>query len=235
MKRICTLLLLISSLSFAQKKSATPKITQPPFTTADKRLQGFETRRQLEEQSLVSQVAFRSIGPTIMSGRVTDLEVNPEDPTNFYVAYASGGLWVTSNNGLSFKPLFEREAVMTIGDIAVDWKRNTIWIGTGENNSSRSSYSGAGIYKSIDNGKSWSNMGLPESHHIGRIVINAVNPDIVQVAVLGHLYSDNKERGIYKTTDGGKSWKQTLFINNYTGCIDLVTDPLNNSILYAAS
>ncbi len=235
MKRICTLLLLISTLSFAQKKSATQPIAQPPFTTAAKRLQGFETRKQLEQQSLVNNVAFRSIGPTIMSGRVTDLEANPEDPTNFYVAYASGGLWFTANNGLSFTPLFDREAVMTIGDIAVDWKRNTIWVGTGENNSSRSSYSGDGIYKSTDNGKSWSNIGLPESHHIGRIIIDTSNPDIIYVAALGHLYSDNKERGIFKTTDGGKTWKQTLFINQSTGCIDLVMDPVNNAVLYAAS
>lgn len=237
MKKIYLLLLLalVQSFSFAQKKKQTPAETQPPYTTADKRLQGFETRKQLLQKSLVSQVSFRSIGPTIMSGRVTDLDVNPADPTRFYVAYASGGLWYTANNGISFTPLFDQEAVMTIGDIAVDWNRNTIWIGTGENNSSRSSYSGAGIYKSTDNGKSWMNTGLPESHHIGRIVIDAVNPDVVFVAALGHLYSDNKERGIFKTTDGGKTWKHTLFVNDHTGCIDLVADPNNNNILYAAA
>lgn len=235
MKKICTLLLLISTLSFAQKNKSTAPPAQPPFTAAEKRLQGFDTRKQLNENSLVKEVEFRSVGPTIMSGRVVDVDANPNDPTQFYVAYASGGLWRTDNNGMSFTPLFDNEAVMTIGDIAVDWNRNIIWIGTGENNSSRSSYSGAGLYKSTDGGKTWSNKGLGESHHIGRIVIDPDNADVVYVAVLGHLYSDNKERGVYKTTDGGNTWKQTLFVNEHTGCIDIILDPNNKSILYAAS
>ena len=170
-----------------------------------------------------------------MSGRVVDIDVSPTDPTNFYVAYASGGLWVTKDNGISFTPLFDNQASITIGDIAIDWKHGeTIWIGTGENNSSRSSYSGTGIYKSNDKGKTWEFVGLPETQHIGRIILSPEDPNTVWVAAIGHLYSPNKERGIYKTTDGGKTWKQTLFVDKNTGAIDLSIDPNNQKILYAA-
>ena len=207
----------------------------PKSTTADKRDTGYEQHLKLQQNSLASNVDFRSIGPTIMSGRVVDVDVDPADPTHFYVAYASGGLWETKNNGISFDPLFDNEPVMTIGDIAVDWNHNeTIWIGSGENNSSRSSYSGNGIYKSTDHGKNWSHLGLEESHHIGRIIIHPENPDIIWVAALGHLYSPNPERGVYKTTDGGKTWQKTLYIGNNSGAIDLVIDPTDPNILYAA-
>jgi len=207
----------------------------PSPTPAEKRLQGFEQRKKLQENSLVSNVNFHSAGPTIMSGRVVDVDASPDNPTHFYVAYASGGLWVTYNNGQSFEPIFDQQAVMTIGDIAVDWKHNeTIWVGTGENNSSRSSYSGVGIFKSADKGKTWQYKGLGESHHIGRIILEPDNPNTVYVAALGHLYSPNDERGIYKTVDGGNTWKKTLFVDNNTGAIDLTIDPSNSKILYAA-
>jgi len=165
---------------------------------------GYEQRKKMQEASLVKNLKFRNVGPTIMSGRIVDIDANPENPTEFYAAYASGGLWYTVNNGQSFSPIFDNEAVMTIGDIAVDWKTHTIWIGTGENNSSRSSYSGVGMYKSTNNGKTWEYLGLPESHHVGRIALHPTDPNIAWVAVLGHLYSPNKERGMYKTTDGEK-------------------------------
>ncbi len=207
---------------------------QPPATPAAERLKGYEQRKILQEQSFAMNIPFRSVGPTVFSGRVVDLEVSPDDPTTFYVAYASGGLWKTTNNGTSFESIFDREAVMTIGDIAIDWTNNTIWVGTGENNSSRSSYSGVGIYKSTDDGKSWSHAGLPESHHIGRILLHPSNVNTAWVAVLGHLYSPNRERGIYKTTDGGKTWQQTLFVDENSGGIDLVLHPDDPDILFAA-
>ena len=178
---------------------------------------------------------FRNVGPSVMSGRVVDIDVCPTDPTHFYVAYASGGLWVTYNNGQSFTPLFDNQVVMTIGDIAVDWNHGeTIWVGTGENNSSRSSYAGVGMFKSSDKGKTWQYLGLGESQHIGRIVIDPNDPNTIDVAVLGHLYTANDDRGVYKTTDGGKTWKKTLFVDNNTGAIDVTMDPTNNKILYAA-
>ncbi|MEW6467600.1 MAG: glycosyl hydrolase [Bacteroidota bacterium] len=205
-----------------------------PFTNYKERMEGYKKRKALEANSLVSGIAFRSIGPNIMSGRVVDIEVSPHDPTHFYVAYASGGLWKTENNGLTFTPLFDYEAVITIGDIAIDWNNGgTIWIGTGESNSSRSSYSGVGVFKSADGGKSWTHLGLEETHHIGKIVVHPTDPNTVWVAAIGHLYSPNKDRGVYKTSDGGKTWKQVLFKDENTGAIDMQIDPANPQNLYA--
>lgn len=224
------LFLFLPALLFAQSNFESNPV---PFTSGAKRLESFSKLQKERENSLLKNVEFTSIGPTVMSGRVVDIDVNPDDPTIFYVAYASGGLWKTTNNGISFYPIFDNEATISIGDIAVDWKKGTIYIGTGENNSSRSSYSGTGIYKSTDDGKSWTNIGLNESHRIGRIIINPDNPDVVWVAVLGHLFSPNSERGIYKTTDGGKSWKRTLYLNENTGGIELIINPSDSKILYA--
>ena len=204
-------------------------------TTAEERQKGMDLRKEMEKKSLLKDVKFRNIGPTVMSGRVNDVEVNPEDPTEFYVAYASGGLWHTKNNGQSFTPLFDNEDVMTIGDIAVKWYGSRIvWVGTGEVNSSRSSYAGNGVYKSSDNGKTWDYLGLPESHHIGKVQLHPTDPNTAWVAALGHLYSANKERGVYKTVDGGKTWKLTLAVDENTGAVEMEMNPNNPNELYAA-
>ncbi len=193
-------------------------------------------RASLENRSQLKDVPFRNIGPTIMSGRVVDIDANPNDPTEFYVAYATGGLWHTKNNGQSFTPIMDSLDILFIGDIAVNWNtpERIIWVGTGEVNSSRSSYAGLGVYLTKDNGKSWNHLGLEESHHIGKIQLHPTDPNTAWVAVLGHLYSPNKERGVYKTTDGGKSWKQTLFVDENTGCVDIDINPSNPSEVYAA-
>jgi photosystem II stability/assembly factor-like uncharacterized protein len=211
-------------------------ITSFAQNTANRRMDSFEQRKKLDTLSLVNNVKFRSVGPTVMSGRVADVDVNASDPTQFLVAYATGGLWRTVNNGLSFDPLFDNEAVMTLGDIAVDWKTKaqTIWAGTGESISSRSSYSGVGMYKTEDGGKTWQHKGLTESHHIGEIMLHPTDPNTVWVAALGHLYTANKERGVFKTSDGGKTWRNTLYIDENTGAIDIQIDPKNPKVLYAA-
>ncbi|WP_162053450.1 WD40/YVTN/BNR-like repeat-containing protein [Pontibacter pamirensis] len=231
-KRILSVALLIALGGTVQ---AQKKTKQPTATSAKERLQAYEKRQQLEQASPVSNLELRNAGPSIMSGRITDIEVSPTDPTTFYAAFASGGLWKTTNNGLSFEPLFDEQAVMTIGDIAIDWDNNeTIWIGTGESNSSRSSYSGVGVYKSTDGGKSWQHMGLDDTHHIGKIIVHPNDPNTLWVAAVGHLYSPNEERGIFKTTDGGKTWKKTLYLDDKTGAIDLQVDPQNPNNVYAA-
>jgi len=209
-------------------------LAQVKPTSADERMKGVQQRKTLQQQSPINNTSFRNIGPSVMSGRVVDMEVNPEDPTEFYVAYASGGLWHTTNNGISFNSIFDSEDIMTIGDIAMDWKSRTLWVGTGEVNSSRSSYAGIGVYKSNNNGKSWEYLGLPESHHIGEIKLHPTDVNTAWVAVLGHLYSPNKERGVYKTTDGGKNWKQTLYVDNNTGAVDIDINPKNPNELFAA-
>lgn len=204
-------------------------------TPGEARLASLEAKAKKAAASSLKDVAFRNIGPTVMSGRIDDIEVNPNDPTEFYVAYATGGLWHTTNNGQSFTPIFDNGLVIGIGDIAVNWKTRTIWVGTGEVNSSRSSYAGIGMYKSNDNGKTWLYLGLPETQHIGKITLHPSNPDIAWVAALGHLYSTNKERGVFKTTDGGKTWKQTLFVDETTGAVEMDINPKNPNELYAST
>lgn len=210
-------------------------LAQPAPTPAAERLKTMEQRKNLKERSVLNSISFRNIGPVTMSGRVVDIEANPEDPTEFYVAYASGGLWHTTNNGLSFVPIFDSADVITIGDIAVNWEKGILWIGTGEVNSSRSSYAGIGIYKSADKGKTWQYKGLPESHHIGKILLHPSDPQKIWVGVLGHLYSPNAERGVYMSTDGGDTWKQTLFIDNNTGVVEMDINPKNPQEIYAAA
>lgn len=200
---------------------------------------GLERQNSLANKRLMAtnspfKTAFRNIGPSVMSGRVVDIAVNPADPTEFYVAYATGGLWHTTNNGQSFTPIFDQEDVIFLGAVAVHWPSRTIWVGTGEANSSRSSYSGIGVYKSSNNGASWRYLGLQESHHIAKIAVHPTDTAIAWVAVLGHLYSPNKERGVFKTTDGGKSWKHTLAVDAFTGAVDVVVNNSNPNEVYAS-
>ena len=191
--------------------------------------------QELKESSIVKNIKFKNIGPTVMSGRVVDVDVNPNDNAEFYVAYASGGVWHTVNNGSSFIPILDNYPTQNVGDIAVHWKTRTLYVGTGENNSSRSSYAGIGVLKTTDNGENWMYLGLPESHHIGRILINPNNVNEVIVGVLGHLYTANQERGIYKTKNGGESWERTLFVNDLSGIIDVQHAPNNFNVMYASS
>ncbi len=230
MQFLFSFILLILSISILKSQGF-----QPPASTPADRIEAFNKREALKSNSLINNIPFKNVGPTIISGRVVDVAVNPKDPTIFYVAYASGGLWKTTNNGTSFNPIFDNEAVMTIGDFDVHWESGTIYVGTGEVNSSRSSYAGLGVFVSKNDGATWENIGLNDSHHIGKVIVSEDNPNEVIVGVLGHLYSDNNERGIYKTTDGGKNWKRTLFINNKTGVVDIRRNPTDKNILYASS
>ena len=207
---------------------------QQPATPAEKIQQALTQKEAMTKTSLVQHLPFENIGPTIMSGRVVDLAVNPEKPSEFYVAYASGGLWYSNNNGTTFTPVMDTASTINIGAIAVVWDKETIWVGTGESNASRSSYAGVGILKSTNRGKSWTNVGLTDSHHIGKILINPKNPEEVVVAATGHLYSPNNERGIYKTTDGGTTWQHTLFVDQATGAIDLAQTPEDFNTLYTS-
>tara|TARA_R110001606_G_scaffold78918_5_gene182310 strand:+ start:22545 stop:25376 length:2832 start_codon:yes stop_codon:yes gene_type:complete len=208
---------------------------QQPATNANVVEKSLQDKNQLANTSLVKNINFTNIGPTVMSGRVVDVDVNPNNTTEFYVGYASGGLWYTNNNGTTFTPVLDTSDTQNIGDIAVDWNSETIWVGTGEKNSSRSSYAGIGILKSTDKGKTWTNVGLLDSHHTSRILINPNNTDEVVIGIIGHLYSSNEERGVFKTIDGGKTWSKTLYINENTGIIDVAVAPENFNIMYAAS
>lgn len=184
----------------------------------------------------VNQMTWRSIGPANMSGRITSIAVFEKDPSTWWVASASGGLLKTVNNGITFEHQFDDQATVSIGDVQVAQSdSNIVWVGTGEANPRNSVSWGDGVYKSTDGGKTWKNMGLRKSFQIGRIAIHPKDPNIVYVGVLGRLWGPNEERGLYKTTDGGKTWKKILFVNDKTGVIDVQMDASNPERLYVAT
>jgi photosystem II stability/assembly factor-like uncharacterized protein len=187
-------------------------------------------------ESAIKSLKFREIGPAIMGGRVDDIAVVQSDPRIIYVGLASGGLWKTANAFTTWHPVFDNEAVSSIGAVTVaPSDPSVVWVGTGEANNRQSSSWGNGVYRSLDAGNTWQHMGLADTHHIGRIVIHPRNPNIGYVAALGHLWGPNHERGVFKTTDGGKTWAQVLYINDDTGANDLAIDPESPEILYAST
>ena len=178
---------------------------------------------------------WRCIGPANMGGRITALAVNEADPTMYWVATSSGGLLKTVNNGTTFEYQFDQEATVSIGDVAVAPSNpNIVWVGTGEANPRNSVSYGDGVYKSTDGGKTWKNMGLKKSFQIGKVLIHPKNPEIVYVGALGRLYGPSEERGIFKTEDGGKTWAKVLFVDDKTGCLDIVLDPHDDKTLIAS-
>lgn len=185
-------------------------------------------------ETAFSRLEWRSIGPANMGGRITDVEGVPGDANVVYVASASGGLWKTTNGGIKWTPIFEREGTISIGDIALAPSNpDVVWVGTGESNVRNSVSFGDGVYKSTDGGKTWQHMGLKDSERISAIAIHPQNPDIVYIGALGHAFGPNEERGVFMTTDGGRTWTKTLYIDNQHGVSDLDIDPTNPNILYA--
>src|SRR6202171_1915587 len=188
------------------------------------------------EDPLLRRFVWRGIGPASMGGRIDDIAVVESNPYVFYVGFATNGVWKTTNNGTTFQPVFDTYSSASVGDIAVSQSNpDIVWVGTGETNNRQSSSFGDGIYKSTDAGKTFINVGLKDSQAIARIVIDPRDPNVVYVAVLGHLFGANTERGVYKTTDGGKTWNNVKFIDEDTGFTDLVMDQADSRTLYAAS
>ncbi len=188
------------------------------------------------KSEILGGLRLRSIGPALMSGRVVGFAVHPRDRSHYYIAVASGGVWKTTNAGTTWTPIFDNEGSYSIGYITLDPKNpSTVWVGTGENNSQRSVGYGDGVYRSDDGGKSWKNVGLKTSEHIGKIVIDPRNSDVVYVAAQGPLWNAGGERGLYKTSDGGKTWQRVLHISDNTGITDVVLDPRNPDVLIAAA
>ena len=187
------------------------------------------------DSAAIGGLEWRPIGPAIMGGRVADLAVVESNPAIFYVGTATGGLWKTTNHGTTWEPLFDDQPTASIGDVTLAPSNpNIVWVGTGEPQNRQSSPWGNGVYKSMDGGNTWTHMGLEETRHIARIVIHPTDPDVVYVAAVGHLWGSNPERGVFKSTDGGKTWAKSLYVDEHTGAIDLVMDPGDPETLFAA-
>jgi photosystem II stability/assembly factor-like uncharacterized protein len=209
---LCVLMCLPIAVSARQRTGATPDVTQ-----------SFE------------RLEWRSIGPANMGGRTADVEGVPGDPSIVYVATASGGLWKTTNGGVRWRPIFERQGTISIGDIALEpGNPDVVWVGTGESNPRNSVSFGDGVYKTTDGGKTWQHMGLRETERISRILVNPRNPEVVYVGALGHAFGQNEERGVYMTIDGGRTWTRTLYVDPEHGVADMDMDPSNPNVLYAA-
>jgi photosystem II stability/assembly factor-like uncharacterized protein len=194
------------------------------------------TQNGNSSSSPFDKLRFREIGPATPSGRIDDFAVLESNPAVFYVATATGGLWKTTNSGTTFETVFDNEMTSSIGDVVIAPNdANLVWVGTGENNNRQSSSWGDGVYKSTDGGKTWKNMGLRDSKHIARIIVDPVDHDVVYVAALGSLWGAGGDRGVYKTNDGGLTWARSLSVDENTGATELVMDPSNNKTLYAAT
>ncbi len=189
----------------------------------------------LTDQTL-DRLQFRQIGPSVTGGRIHDVEALPDDPSTIYAATATGGLWKTTNKGTTWDPIFDDQPVSTFGDVAIASSNpDVVWAGTGEQNNRQSTSWGNGVYRSVDAGSTWTHLGLEQTRHIGRIKVHPEDPDVAYVAALGNLWAASQERGVYKTTDGGETWTKVLFVNKYTGAVDLAMDPENPDVLYAAT
>ena len=188
------------------------------------------------ESISISGLSWRNVGPALTSGRISDFAFNPNNPFEYYVATSAGGVWKTVNAGVTYEPIFDSQGSYSIGVVTMDPNNsNVIWVGTGENNNQRSVGYGDGLYKSEDGGKSWKHVGLKNSEHIGKIIVHPDNSDVVYVAAIGPLWSKGGDRGLYKTEDGGKTWKAILTVDDHTGVNDVVMDPRNPDVLYAST
>ncbi len=232
---VAAALVALAALSFAQAKAAKPKVLQS--TDPGLRLKGFEEYQAMREASKFKDLKWQFLGPTNISGRVTDVAVVAPKGESYtvYVASASGGVWKTENEGVTWTAVFENKVTAAVGDIALaPSDQNVLWVGTGEHNIFRSSQAGIGLFKTADGGKTWAHMGLADTNTISRIVVHPTNADIVYVAAGGHEWTKNAERGVYKTVDGGKAWEKVLYVNDETGAYDLVMDPRSSDTIYAA-
>ncbi|MDX1632064.1 MAG: glycosyl hydrolase, partial [Thermoanaerobaculia bacterium] len=210
-------------------------LTIPGLALGAKKGESSQEEKPLMSAETFSGLELRSIGPALMSGRIADIAIHPEDQSTWYVAVGSGGVWKTSNAGTTWTPIFDDQSSYSIGTITLDPNDpSVVWVGTGENVDGRHVGYGDGVYRSRDGGSTWENLGLKDSEHIGSIVIDPRDSDVVYVAAKGPLWSGGGERGVFKTSDGGKTWANVLSAGEYTGANEVVMDPSDPDTLYAA-
>jgi len=235
---MAVLCVLILALAFFTSPLPAKKQQRIHSTNPALRMKWFGQHLEMKKNTPFKDLKWQHVGPKNVSGRCTDIAVvTPKGKSyTIYVATASGGVWKTENEGTTWEPIFDQEASTSIGDVTIAPSNNNImFIGTGEPNIFRSSMAGSGVYKSVDAGKTWKHMGLTGTHTIARIVIHPENPDVVYVAANGHEWTNNKERGVYKTVDGGKTWGKILYVDEETGANDLIMDPTDSNTLYAST
>ena len=217
-------------------KSETKTSTKAAKKEKDKETKKDKPKSDSLQLQSFSGMKWRSIGPALTSGRIADFAVNPANNSEYYVAVASGHVWKTTNRGITFDPVFDNQGSYSIGCVTIDPNNaNVVWVGTGENNHQRALGCGDGVYKSMDGGKAWKNMGIKESRQIGEVLIDPRNSDIVFVAAEGSVWGPGGDRGLYKTIDGGKTWKKVLEISENTGVNNVLLDPRNPDVMYASS
>ncbi|MCF7955904.1 MAG: hypothetical protein K9M75_08900 [Phycisphaerae bacterium] len=212
------------------------EIVNPSNTAEIVEVQGpsWEYHLRLKKESRFRNLKWRSLGPAYCGGRIESIACPAGYTSTIYVGAGSGNLWKTENNGTTWKPIFDNESTFAIGSVAVaPSDPDIVWVGTGEVLMARSSYAGTGVFKSTDAGESWSNMGLADTFHIARVLIDPVNPDVVYVAAIGHNYTHNEQRGLFKTTNGGRTWKKVLYVSEKVGCVEVIMDPKDRKTLYA--
>ena len=213
-----------------------PGNTNDKATTADARMQAWDQHVKLRQSSIFKDVAWLPVGPRIQGGKIESIWSVKKRKSTLYAGAGSGNLWKSVNNGTTWKPVFESESTFSVSVVTVsDEDPNLVWVGTGEPHMARSSYAGTGVFKSTDGAKTWTHMGLTDTHHIGRVLIDPKDPNVVYVAALGHQYSYNEQRGVFKTADGGKTWKKILYISEKVGVVEVAIDPSDNKTLYAVA
>lgn len=204
--------------------------------SAAERMESWEHHVKLKNESIFKDLQWKALGPKFQGGRIESISCPAGHSSTIYVGVGAGNLWKSINNGITWEPIFENESTFAIGVVSVDPSdSNIVWVGTGEVLMARSAFAGTGVFKSVDAGKSWENVGLRDSHHVARVLIDPEDSDTVYVAALGHSYTYNEERGVFKTTDGGKSWEKVLYISEKVGVVEVVMDPEDNETLYAVA
>lgn len=225
---------IFATATLGQESPAQPKLYQP--TSAQQRWASWQLHERLRQESPHKALKWRAIGPRFQGGRIESIACPPGNTSVLYVGVGSGGLWKTLNNGITWEHVFKQDPTCAIGDVAVaPSNANTVWLGTGEVLMARSALAGMGVFKSTDAGLTWRNMGLRDTHHIGRVLIDPNDEDTVYVAAIGHRSSANEQRGLFKTTNGGQTWEKTLFVDDRTSVIDLAFDPADSRVLYAVT